>query len=199
MQNHTFFDHIKRFFSLNKVAVIFVVVAFCVGVLTGVFCVAKSPVETKITMLQSLPERIYFLFHGSIFLVFFVKLLLVGLLFFIFFFLSHFKFGWACNILIFLWLCNELGADICVLVVCFVGLKGILNAIILLIFKGIVLLLLLLFALKMQKICNQQKIFGGCYLANKQAEIILFLLLVFTAIVVTNCIFLFVTNHLFVF
>ena len=174
MQKYVFFDGIKRFFSLNKAKLIFSILAISLGVLTGILCVAKAKIVIVIGNLQSISEKLFFVFGWPTILVFFAKILLIAALLLLIFWLSHLKIGLILNTALLIYLGYALGVDMSVVLCTMIGLKGILNAILLFVIQFVNLLLLFVFAIQMSKFCWQKNVFGNCLVCGKEGNIILF-------------------------
>ena len=92
-----------------------------------------------------------------------------------------------------------LGVDMSVVLCTMIGLKGILNAILLFVIQFVNLLLLFVFAIQMSKFCWQKNVFGNCLVCGKEGNIILFFLIVLSANSLILCLLRFVINIIFVF
>ncbi len=195
---HYFFDNLKRFFSLNKSLVFFIISIFLLGGITGVFCVVKSNSIFNILSIKDYALRLFLLDRISLFGYFFLKCLIILAVVFIIYFLSYFKFCGVLFTLLLIYLGFLLGVDTAIIIIVFPSLKGILiSLLICLPIKIILFFFISVFAYKMISINCQISKYGNCYINGSQSKILLFVCLISIFIILVQTILLFILFNFF--
>lgn len=118
-------DGLRRFFSLNRRFILFISIIMLIGMLTGIFCSAKTSIIININFVQNIPLRLIILNELSLIGFIFLSSVFIFILLFLIFFLSFFKFGAFFIFCILAYLCYVFGVDVTVVFISFGSLKGI--------------------------------------------------------------------------
>ena len=200
MSKYYFWDNVKLFFRLNKAVILTICCIMFLGVLTGVFCVAKASSEITLAFVQSYPLRCYLLDKMSLVGFFLLESLFVLICFVILFLMSYLKCGKFLIISLSLYLSFRLGVTLAVLV-CAMGVaKGIIYALLVgLIPYGIRLVLYMIFGFRMGEFNKQLCIFGNSAIRGEELKLALCFYVVCMASVVFQAVVLLILGNLFVF
>jgi hypothetical protein len=195
-----FWDNVKLFCKLNKVIIWSICCVICLGILTGVFCVAKSSSEISLTLIQCYPLRNYFLNKMSAVGFLLLESFFVLICFLLLFLMSYLKCGKFLLILLSAYISFRLGVSIAVLV-CVMGVtKGFIYAILaILIPCGFRIVLYMIFGFRMCEFNKQFCIFGNSAIRGAETKLTLCFYAICVVTVVIQTIILLIFDNLFVF
>ena len=196
MSNSCFKDNIKRFFTLNKWLILFIITLFFVGFLTGVFCTLKTSVKIDISFLQFFSLRNLLELKWSHLGFTLVQIMLCAIFILILYVLSFFRVSRLIFTVIFIYLSYILGIDCCVILTCFSALKGFLYALLLFITGFAILFLLMIYSYKISFFNRDYCLFGNSFIRNKEVFEILFLDPPYQEVRYSEIISLFINNKL---
>lgn len=199
MSNSCFKDNIKRFFTLNKWLILFIITLFFVGFLTGVLCALKTSVKIDISFLQFFALRNLLELKWSHLGFTLVQIMLCAIFILILYVLSFFRVSRLIFTIIFIYLSYILGIDCCVILTCFSALKGFLYAVILFISGFAILFLLMIYSYKISFFNRDYCLFGNSFVKNKELEILLFFMLLVTIANILQGISFYILSKIFVF
>ena len=199
MSNSCFKDNIKRFFTLNKWLILFIITLFFVGFLTGVFCTLKTSVKIDISFLQFFALRNLLELKWSHLGFTLVQIMLCAIFILILYVLSFFRVSRLIFTIIFIYLSYILGIDCCVILTCFSALKGCLYALLLFITGFAILFLLMIYSYKISFFNRDYCLFGNSFIRNKEFEILLFFMLLVTIANIVQSISFYILSKIFVF
>ncbi len=200
MNKYYFWDNVKIFLKVNKTLVISICCVICLGILTGVFCVAKTSTEVLIIHIQCFPLRCFFLHKMSLIGFLLLECLFVAICFALIFFMSYLR---CCKFLVValsLYLSFRLGITIAVLV-CLLGVvKGLLYGLLaMLVPCGFRLVMYQVFGFRMCHFNKQLCIFGNSAIRGGELRLALWFGGVCVCSVIVQTIILLILNNLFVF
>ena len=199
MSNSCFKDNIKRFFTLNKWLILFIITLFFVGFLTGVLCALKTSIKIDISFLQLFALRNLLELKWSHLGFTLVQIMLCAIFVLILYVLSFFRVSRLIFTIIFIYLSYILGIDCCVILTCFSTLKGFLYAVILFISGFAILFLLMIYSYKISFFNRDYCLFGNSFVKNKELEILLFFMLLVTIANILQGISFYILSKIFVF
>ena len=199
MSNSCFKDNIKRFFTLNKWLILFIITLFFVGFLTGVLCALKTSIKIDISFLQLFALRNLLELKWSHLGFTLVQIMLCAIFVLILYVLSFFRVSRLIFTIIFIYLSYILGIDCCVILTCFSALKGFLYAVILFISGFAILFLLMIYSYKISFFNRDYCLFGNSFVKNKELEILLFFMLLVTIANILQGISFYILSKIFVF
>ncbi len=200
MSKYYFWDNVKLFFRLNKALILSICCIILVGVLTGVFCVAKSSSEIFLTHIQCFPLRSYFLHKMSLVGFLLLESLFVVICFILIFLMSYLKCGKFLMVLLSMYISFRLGVTVAVLVCVMGALKGLLLAILaVLIPCAFRLVMYLIFGFRMCEFNKQFCIFGNSAIRGEEVKLTLCFCGVCVVAVIVQTIVLLILGNLFVF
>lgn len=199
MSNSCFKDNIKRFFTLNKWLILFIITLFFVGFLTGVLCALKTSIKIDISFLQLFALRNLLELKWSHLGFTLVQIMLCAIFVLILYVLSFFRVSRLILTIIFIYLSYILGIDCCVILTCFSTLKGFLYAVILFISGFAILFLLMIYSYKISFFNRDYCLFGNSFVKNKELEILLFFMLLVTIANILQGISFYILSKIFVF
>lgn len=200
MSKYYFWDNVKLFCRLNKTLILSICCIICLGVLTGIFCVAKSACDIFFTHIQCFSLRCYFLHKMSLVGFLLLESLFVAICFVLIFLMSYLKCGKFLIIMLSMYISFRLGVTVAVLV-CVLGVvKGFLFAI-LAVFVPCVfrLALYLIFGFRMCEFNKQFCLFGNSAIRGEEVKLTLCFCAVCVVAVIVQTIILLILGNLFVF
>ncbi len=200
MSKYYFWDNIKLFCRLNRAIIWAICCVICLGVLTGVFCVAKSSSEISLALIQCYPLRSYFLNKMSVVGFLLLESFFVFICFLLLFLMSYLKCGKFLLIVLFAYISFRLGVTLAVLV-CVMGVtKGLIYALLVgFVPCGIRLVLYMIFGFRMCEFNKQFCIFGNSAIRGTEIKLTLSFYAICVATVVIQAIILLIFDNLFVF
>jgi len=198
MANYCFKDSLKRFFSLNKIFIIFILVIFVLGFVTGIFCFAKSNVDLSLSYVQNIPLRNLLLIKTSIIGFAFFEILITLAILIILYLLSFLKIANILYPIMLFYFAYIIGID-CAVIFALCGLKGIFISIITFLAQGLSILILFLYAYKMHLHNKEQCMYGKSSIYGYELKISLFVLAIVAIIIVLESIMLWLLFKIFVF
>lgn len=200
IKNFYLSDCLKRFFFLNRRFVLIISAILLIGVLTGIFCCAKTSITINIYYVQNLSLRLFIINKLSFIGFIFLSLLTDLILLFLIYFLSFLRFGWIIIFCILAYLCYVFGVDISVVFISFGSIKGILISLIgILPFYSITIFIMSIYSFRL--ICFNKQFSGNpcCNLWENEFKILLSYFFILSIIVFIQAIALFVLTKIFVF
>jgi len=198
----TFFlsDGLRRFFFVNRRFVIFIVIIMLIGILTGIFCCAKTSITINIYYVQNFPLRLMILNKLSFIGFIFLSLLFYFFLLFLIYFLSFFKFGAFLIFCILAYLCYVFGVDLTVIFISFSSIKGIVIAIVgILPFYSVMFLIICAYSFRLICLNKRLSFCGNFNIKGFEFKIMLSYFLILSIIIVLQGITLFILTKIFVF
>jgi len=193
-------DGLKRFFFVNRKFVLIILIVMLIGVLTGVFCCAKTSITINIYYVQNIALRLIIIDKLSFIGFIFLSLLFYFILLFLIFFLSFFRFGSFFIFCILAYLCYCFGVDMSVVFISFGSLKGIFISFgAILPFYSVTIFIFFVYSFKMIGFNKQFSICGNYEIKRYELRILFSYFLILSIIIFFQGITLFVVTKIFVF
>ena len=200
MNKYYFWDNLRTFFRVNKALVITICCIICLGILTGIFCVAKTSTEVLIIHIQCLPLRFFLLHKMSLIGFLLLESLFVAICFALIFFMSYTRWCKVLVVVLSLYLSFRLGITIAVLVCIFGVAKGLLYGVVAVFVPcGFRLVMYQIFGFRMCHFNTQLCVFGNSSIRGEELKLALWFGGIGICSVAVQTIILLILNNLFVF